>query len=227
MKNLFFPTTIVDGFFENPDLIRKIALNEKFDFKLNNYPGKKSRPINEISQLLYNTIIYKFTDLFFERKHNVAVSADMRFQLINEEYENGWVHRDDGVATAIIYLTPENKNKSIGTSLYDKRNILDDPNTYEPNNIDIPENKERFLQVKKYTDAKKTHNEKYKEVLNVSGLYNRGLLFDSHLYHAAHNFIGKDDTNSRLTIVICFYEILSTHSRPPIERIHRNALTII
>lgn len=219
MKNIFFPTTIIDGFFEDPDSVREFGLKQKFVDDHDNYPGARTQKIVELNPLLFKNASSKFIELFFPQQQ-VSVNLSMTFQIVDSRYGSGWIHRDPGIATAIIYLNKEHTMS--GTSLYKKKNVFDDIiTTPEYNNV-------KHAAIKQKTDNIETRikvNSCYEEVLNVKGLYNRALLFDSHQYHAAHNFFGENINDSRLTIVVFFHEVLC--NMYPIQRMHTNTISII
>lgn len=216
MKNIFFPTTIIDGFFEDVDEVRKIALMQEYSNTTSDYPGVRSRKINEISGTLFEAILTKFLSPFYEGE-GMDISASMYFQLIDKEFDSGVVHRDSfSVATGIIYLNP---NEVSGTSLYEKKNILVDP---------IADKRYfSFRNNRKDKETKNKINDHYDEVVSISGLYNRAVFFDSHLYHGAQYYHGQTIEDSRLTIITFFERISSQKGIYPIQRFHKNTTTII
>lgn len=222
MRNVYFPTTVVDGFFNDPDSIRRIGLEQEYADNNGTYPGHRSRRnLKEINEMLYETIMLKFLDLFFPRDQISGISGHGAFQLVSAKYGSGWVHRDNSsIASGIIYLTPNDQGESIGTSLYEKVNALDDPINHR---TQITEN--RFVNPSKYDAARKAHNSKFKEVMSVAGLYNRLFVFDSHFYHAAQNFVGETDQESRMTIVFFIQGVRCDGY--PMQRIHNGAVTIL
>jgi hypothetical protein len=215
MRNVFFPTTIIDGFFENPDEIRKIGLQQEYSNAKSDYPGMRTRPLSEINPYLFETIVFKFMSIFYGAE-GVELSASMYFQMIDKEFGRGSVHRDRPIATAIIYLNP---NQVSGTSLYEKKNILID--------TVVDKKYESYVTNRKDEKTRNEINDQYNEVINVKGLYNRAVLFDSHLYHAAHDYHGENLDDSRLTIITFFDKINSEKSIYPIQRLYKNAHTIL
>ena len=75
--------------------------------------------------------------------------------------------------------------------------------------------------------AMKLHNENYEETLNVRGLYNRMFLFDSIMFHGAHDFFGDDKESSRLTLILFFQKLSVGGNVFPISRMNMNALPTI
>lgn len=217
MKNVNFPTTIIDGFFENPDQIREYGLNEisKHQIRDETYPGVRSRYLNDINPDLFNSICEKMLRLFFNYREPIRWNAMMQFQLINKNYGSGWVHRDSlGIATSIIYLTPNAKN--IGTSIYENKYPFAEKAFHDQ--IEFKRN--CFINGGSDEEMRNKVNSNFNEVINVQGLYNRALFFDSHLLHAAHDFIGDDINSGRLTIVTLFKSIQFEDQLHPIPRMH-------
>jgi hypothetical protein len=54
------------------------------------------------------------------------------------------------------------------------------------------------------------------ETIRVSNVYNRLVTFDAYLKHAAHDYFGNDDSNSRLTIIFFVKKLFADHT--PISR---------
>ena len=191
-KSNYIPITIVDGFLEYPDRLREYALSLNcYSDVTNRWPGVRSESLYSLSPVLFNAINQKILDLFFSKNQVYQYNAISQFQIVNKKYQSGWVHQDPYVLTAILYLSP---NSISGTSLYSKKNIHYNDLTYideKVNSYKDNTNNEEFL---------KLHNQNYEETLNVKGLYNRLLVFDSSIYHAAHDFFGNDHIDSRLTL---------------------------
>lgn len=234
MRNLYFPTTIIDGFFEDPDVIRDYALKQEFFSSsewngpdtLPNYPGKRTASIEKLNPLLYHTINKKFMDLFFPTGQITVTIAHMAFQSISQHYGSGWVHRDYfNIATAVIYLSKHEGGKNTGTSLYTKKDAFND----SLHNSSLKNAKQMsFKHEIDDRDSREKTNSNFQEVLTINGLYNRAVLFDSHFYHAAQNFAGGELNDSRLSIIVFFDEIITSAAELfPIQRMHKKAYTII
>ena len=211
-----FPTTIVDGFFDTPDLIRNLALKQEYYYDSNNiWPGKRCNVL-KVSPILFRNIMDKTILLYFDSV--VDYTAKMNFQIIDKKYGNGWVHRDSGdnnIATGIIYLTPQSRS---GTSLFVKKRPLE----YHDSTI-IDKKIEFYKNINDgdpsyVADYSQTHNIEYEETVNIKGLYNRLVLFDSNLYHGAHDFFGEDINDSRLTISFFIRRLNCNYTALPVPR---------
>ena len=218
-KNTYTPTTIVDGFFDNPDKIRAYALNQKYDNDIDGrWPGSRTQNISSVSPIFFHTICQKILSLFYTAKQPYFYEAEVYFQIVDKKFGSGWVHKDPYVITAIVYLSPESGS---GTSLYVKKDIDFDDNEY------IPDKHTNYKNSIDQGISRDLNNEKYIETLNISGMYNRLVVFDSNTYHAAHDFFGDNKEESRLTCVI-FFSSITGNLETPLQRSKSfNSRTII
>ena len=220
MKTLHFPTTVVDDFFDYPDAVREFALQQEYlTDPQNKWPGKRSKFLHELNPVLFNTTIAKVFSLFYDLKQiEVKWVVLASFQLVGEEYQEGWVHRDENICTGIIYLSNQVCNS--GTTLYrpiDPVNaVLKNANKkYESfNNTDL---------VTSVKNCRLENNKQFRPTVTIENEYNRLVLFDSHLYHSANNFYGSEVESNRLTLVffvnrLDFNTSMSETTKTPISR---------
>jgi hypothetical protein len=218
-KNTYTPTTIVDGFFDNPDKIRAYALNQKYYNDIEGrWPGSRTQDLSTVSPVVFHTICQKILSLFFTKKQLYFYEAEAYFQIVDKKFESGWIHKDPYVITAIVYLTPDSIS---GTSLYVKKDIdyndssyLQDKFTNYKNGLDVGSSRD-------------LNNQNYIETLNISGLYNRFVVFDSNMYHAAQDFFGDSNEESRLTLVVFFSSITGDLETPLQRSKSFNSITIL
>ena len=206
---------VVDNFFEEPDAIRDFALRLPFKKSEDStWPGKRTELLHDLYPEFFNGVMLKTAGLLFSEKTSINYNARMSFQLIDKDYEKGWVHHDSPVSsiTAIVYLTP---GASSGTSLYLKNDITQcDDSIYAEQKI------ESFKTNNINSDLRTKHNNQYSESISIKGLYNRMFLFESHTYHAAHEFFGDTPDTSRLTLVY-FIDFTVPTSQLPVIRSNR------
>jgi hypothetical protein len=219
-NNIIIPTTIVDNFFDNPDKVRQWAIQQSFrPDELGRWPGLRSKQISELDNLFFDSVVRKSLSLFFDLQQEIDISwvASMGFQIVHKNYDSGWVHSDVSVSqiTGIVYLNKDT-NLAGGTSIMRKKeNIL---------SLDLSFNKfkeESYLKkrtIQEVEEYREKHNNQFEETINISNVYNRLVLFDSHLYHKAQSFFGEDD-DARLTLVFFISKLLVNNS--PISRLHR------
>lgn len=199
MKTLHFPITVVDDFFEYPDAVREFALQQEYlPDPDNKWPGKRTKPLHELSPVLYNTTIAKVLSLFYDlKKIEVKWCVNARFQLVGEEYEEGWVHTDkENLITGIIYLSNQVCNS--GTTLY---RPIDPVNAVLKNTNKKHESFNNTDLVTSVKDFRLENNKQFRPTVTIESEYNRLVLFDSHLYHSANNFYGSGVESNRLTLV--------------------------
>ena len=206
LHNNYFPTTIVDGFFDNPDKIRQFALEQDFySDDAGNWPGLRSAELFTLSPVVFNEVCRKILSLFFTADQAYSYNIESSFQIVNANYNTGWVHKDPSIITIMLYLTPGSFS---GTSLYLKKNILFDDNTFINDKISSYKLKSDNI------EARNLNNQNYEETINVKGLYNRLLVFDSNIYHAAHDFFGSSKEDSRLTLVSFVHGLIGDYRSP-------------
>ena len=168
------PTLIKDGFFEDPDLIRRWALSKQFlDVSAHNlqykttesWPGTRCRALHEdhpefaqefIDQILTNVM----------RVPPCKFKANCSFQVIYQRDGDSWVHQDHQQfsVAGLVYLTPDPPPNS-GTLFY----------------VPMP-------------------GGGYKETDAVANEYNRLLIFDPQTHHKSDQYFGDTKENARLTL---------------------------
>ena len=215
------PVTVLDNFFDDPDAVRELAIQQKFEVdSLARWPGKRTKPIHEISTELHTMLCARLFSLFYDfRVDNLSWAVDATFQKVDASYKEGWIHSDakDSVLSAIIYLTP-NADINSGTSIYRRKKENKFANTKnndkkmaylagEINNVDI----------EKY---RLENNSQFEETIKVGNVYNRLIAFDSQLFHAAQSFFGnEEEDNERLTLVLFTNSLIA--GRSPVFRSKR------
>ena len=128
-----YPVTIIENFYENPDAIRKFALEQKYTFchEVKDidyvYPGCRTKDLSILDKTLFDKICTKLVSVF----HN-AENDHMRwlittsFQSVSAEYAQGVIHTDHNtIFAAVLYLTPDAPLNS-GTSLFKPNKSFDD-----------------------------------------------------------------------------------------------------
>ena len=213
------PVTILDNFLDEPDKIRNWALSlEYFPDPEGKWPGLRTNTLSEINEPFFHMVCKKYFSQFYDlSKDKLEWKITMCFQIVNERYDCGWIHSDEGASqiTGIIYLTPD-PNLNSGTSIYqEKKNIIISEHNYTQIKEDSYLNKISIEHAKKYKDE---HNSQYEETIRISNIYNRLISFDSHLHHAAQEFFGKN-TDSRLTLVFFVNQLYVNNT--PVGRVRR------
>ena len=176
-----------DGFFENPDKVRKYALTQTYYSSDNdpnnaNYPGHRSDFLSAINNELFKEFaqnLYKVIGL--ERQHPSFIHSF--FQYTTEADGNSWVHRDslhfDPTHVGLVYLTP-NPQPNSGTILYTPKyegawDVENSENSGSPDDYEI------------------------KHVFDNA--YNRVVVYDPQEFHKSDTYFGSTRYDSRLFIV--------------------------
>ncbi len=208
MKTVNFPVTVVDDFFDDPDYVREFALSQDYFIdEEGNWPGKRTKPLHEIDSNFFNSVINKLLSLFYDfSSTQVQWNAAAHFQLIDESYEEGWVHLDKSLASAIVYLSKDIKGS--GTTIYRPLNPL---SCTIKNNAHKINNFKNCSLGEDIGFLRKENNEQFRPTVYVESEYNRLFMFDGHMYHSANDFFGNDKNSSRLTL-ICFLKNVSFSS---------------
>ena len=208
------PTSIIDNFFETPELIRDYALSLEFSKPNGNYPGVRTNPISDINNQLFNLILKKIHNTFFGSNDKIGISCESYFQLIDSSFEGGWFHQDsnDYHIAGVVYLNsdaPLNGGTIIGQNV---------------KNVDIEKYKFRddfyknkVIDLTSYKQIKDEFNNSFDETLIVNNIFNRALIYDAKKFHRENQFFGKTKEDSRLTLIF-FIRFVMENSFPPMIR---------
>ena len=104
---------IIDDFYRDPDLIRDVALQSKFEVK-GNFPGNRTESfatddVKEAIQTLILPHAGKIT------KWDAMYNGSFQY---TTAFDRSWIHADNGTTWAgLVYLTPDAPLSS-GTGLY-------------------------------------------------------------------------------------------------------------
>ena len=194
-----YPIKIIDNFYENPDGIRKYALEQNFYKRVGNYPGIRCDRLSDLNRPLFEFFSNKLVSLYFNDK-NLKIEYDVitNFQIIDNKYDVGWIHHDDigyfDVA-GVVYLVP-NAPINTGTSIY--RPIVD-----SINHVNLPMDPLSIenLNLYEYEKQQKVFNSQFEKTLDVGNVYNRLVVYPVTEWHTQSGFFGINKENSRLTQV--------------------------
>ncbi len=215
-----YPVAIVENFYENPDAIRKFALEQDYKFCHERpnlkyvYPGSRTKDLVDINKSLHEKICKKLVSVFHNDEYDFmrwAISTS--FQSVTEEYKEGVIHTDqDTVFAAVLFLTPD-APLNAGTSLFRKSNSFDE-NQYS----DALSNNDASFKDGHIEMSTKYHA-MFDEVVRVNNVYNTIVIYEGRHFHAANKFFGKTLQDSRLTQVFFINKIdAQKHSVFPINR---------
>tara|TARA_R110002012_G_C11449691_1_gene591596 strand:- start:56 stop:670 length:615 start_codon:yes stop_codon:yes gene_type:complete len=192
------PTTVLDDFFKKPENIIDFSKTIKYkigsespEINNNQCTIKRSDCLSIIHPPLYKHINNKVLSLFFE-DNQFEVESTLRFQIIENDEDTGWIHQDPCLFTYIIYLSPDNEINR-GTSLYK-----------------LKDKKSHFI-----NNGKDTQNNTFDKILDVKDNFNRIVCFSSEMFHASNKL--NNNLSPRL-ILIGFVHKVQNKNIFPITR---------
>jgi len=207
------PVVVVDNFFEDPDVVRDYALSLDY-FKVDdNYPGVRTELLDKLNPEFFESLSMRLFSLLYDfNVQSAGGYVQACFQLITEEYEEGWVHSDlstdDWSVAGVIYLTPEAPRNG-GTSMY---RLCSDQHPEQS------EFKNKFyanghVDIVDYRKARDAFNQHYEKTLEVSNIYNRLIMYNTEQLHRGDKFFGLSKNTARLTLVF-FAKVLGDQPTP-------------
>ena len=213
-----FPITIIDNFFDDPFSV--VKWSKSLDYKKDEffrYPGVRSKNLVELDRNFIYELTKKILSIFYEKIPN-QYEVQSYFDIIKSNtFEKGWIHRDDGELSYIIYLN-EFYSKNCGTSLYTLKNTH--TGTSDNNNL-MSFKQEDFknnIISTKGREARNYINSQYNKEIDIPPKFNRLLLFPSHHAHSA-NLLDTGTEEDRLILVGYISNIYSTST--PSQRFHK------
>jgi hypothetical protein len=216
MNNI--PALCIDDFYSDPDSVRALALKQEYSVPVEgNYPGKRTKRLDELDKNFFNQFCNKLLSVFFDLdSESISYEIDTSFQLIPSVDPNpmspknmGWVHYDENVIFAgVIFLTPK-IDLNCGTSIFklvdkEKLDLSNAKKDFYKNGIDSD-----------YDNRIQRHRDAYIETIRFNNVYNRLIAFDSSCAHGVNSYYS--DSDLRLTQVF-FVTKIGTNTKPPILR---------
>lgn len=172
---------VIDNFYENPDEVRQIALEQNFDPDLRYHKGKRTNKkflapnTKEIFESLIGRKITNWVNYEYNGVFQYCTPQDLLV-----------IHSDVQSYAGMIYLTPDAPPQT-GTSFYRSKAH--------------PEVRKCHVSHPLYNEVfKEDYYDKTKfELVDIVGnVYNRLVLFDSSTIHTATEYFGNNKENSRL-----------------------------
>ena len=215
-RPLYFPLTIIDGIFANPEEVLKLAKSLEYQEPAGtNYPGVASKKtIAEIDIDLAKYVCQQIFSPFWDpRDHEIEWHVVQDFQKITPHSDrghllnNGLIHADNNVGqlgTAIIYLNDAPEG-NVGTSFYEKKK--DFKSTYMTGSTVPPEYLEATKEYHRTGVSNPRleeliieHRAKFNETIRIQQKANRMVLFPAEIWHAQTTY-GTGDRYSVRTFV--------------------------
>lgn len=197
----YFPTIIVDDFFEAPHMIRWWALQQDF-FKgdRGSWPGVRSELLHVSNLELYSLLMRKIYSAVKDYGVNEIFDLQTGFQLIDKSWGTGWVHDDDPKLhiAGLVYLSPNAPVES-GTTLYlDSTDFNGDRYSEIFMNDVFSDNEADRATFSKYREEQRAC---FTPTVRIGNVFNRCIIFDTRNWHSADNFFGSTKQDTRLTNV--------------------------
>jgi tetratricopeptide (TPR) repeat protein len=171
---------VVDNFFQDPDAVRKFALEQEY-LVTGNYPGARTKSFaNEVQKAYFEKILNRKIT-YWPGGYNAS------FQYTTSNMKS-WIHRDMTDYSAMIYLTPDAPLNG-GTRIYRHKASGLTYGTGEANEL----------------LNKDSGNEDAWDVIEeVKNVYNRCIIFDGRRSHKSHEYFGTDLYDGRLFMIFFF-----------------------
>lgn len=182
--------TVVDDFYANPDAVRQFALSQRFEPDQRYFRGERTA----------EKFLFPYMKEHFEKILGAKIThwLDHKYNGIFQWCKAGTevvFHSDHQTFAAVVYLTPDAPLNS-GTSFYQsKETKLRKP----PTPADAWAANTTVQELEKATyGGKLTDPTAWDLVDTVGNVYNRLVIWDSKMIHAASSYFGDDIRNSRL-----------------------------
>lgn len=190
-KNIFIPTQIVtfhnktpsylviDNFYSDPNVIRSYAINQVYESNTAHHKGKRS--VNQLFR--FNGLKERFEHILNHKIHNwnnYIVNGCFQYCIAEDK---SVYHCDPQDYAGIIYLTPDAPVQT-GTTFYRSKNTQ---------KMKVKNDEYRIAFKNGHYDSTEF------DVVDVVGnIYNRLVLFDAKIIHAAPYYFGTEIHNARL-----------------------------
>ena len=203
-----YPLIIKDNFFSDPDAIVNIINHVDYSLSSNNYPGVRTKSLDEINPKLYEHIFQKIFLLLHDQlplrfESNLKVGFHKIKPFVEgdkwDKKNRGWVHKDGCLFGGVIYLD-KNPDKDAGTSIYKSKDGFD---VQTQENIDAKElfYSGQLIDDGHYYNAYDRVRNQYEETLKIPNVYNRLVLIPNDQPHAMTT-IGDKERNT--LVFLCF-----------------------
>jgi len=180
-------TIIVDGFYNDVDLVRQFALQQEFNVN-GNYPGHRTPSltndtVKEVIQNIVRTAGGKIT-WWDTEQYNGA------FQYTTAA-DRSWIHADQTSNWAgVCYLTPD-APATAGTGLFRHKSTgLYSAPKNEDGSLDMD-----YLSIINQDSQDMT---KWERIDTLANKYNRLVLYRGDIFHMSLDYFGKDKYDGRL-----------------------------
>jgi len=167
---------VIDDFLDDPEKIRKFALQCNFDIR-GNYPGVRAKWENTEYEQELN---HKLEELIGTPVDHEGASKE--FQICTEFEDDNWIHHDTKHLAGVLYLTPD-APLEYGTSIFRHKNT-------------------GLVYGYNHQGEDLRNEDEWEETIRIGNVYNRLILYNGFQYHRSNNLgFGRSLDYSRLTQV--------------------------
>jgi uncharacterized protein DUF6445 len=181
---------VVDDFYSNPDAVRQFALDQKYEPDNRYFRGSRTE----------SKYLFPFLKERFEKMLGAKIThwLDHKYNGVFQFCPAGTevvFHSDHQTFAAVVYLTPD-APLATGTSFYrSKETKLRKP----PTQADAWATGTTVVELEEKTYKDKLTNPEHWELVDqIANVYNRLVIWDSKMIHAASGYFGTDIRDSRL-----------------------------
>jgi len=217
MNNI--PITIVDDFLDNPEEVKNWALECDYASPKNKvYPGRRTRPLQQIHPQYTSYINRRIASLFFSDKKDISITADSYFYVIDDYKGKGWIHQDWSAMTAIVYLSDQSDNLNRGTSLFklkkDKLFLFDNQEEIDWYNTRFKQFKGESLSEEEKSIKQDWEDRHFEKIIDIPNRFNRLIVFDPNYFHSANYLDPDPEYGKRISFISFFHSIKSKELYP-------------
>ena len=178
LRKLIPSFVVVDNFYENPDLVRTFALKQDFNYHPDYHKGKRTDVVYRFDGLKES--FESILGIKIKNWEKYGVNGCFQYCIAGDQLV---YHYDTQEYAGVLFLTPD-APPNTGTSFY--RSKYTKKSRVEQKDVPITF-KNGFLDSTEF------------DVVDVVGnVYNRLVLFDAQMIHAASTYFGNSIENGRL-----------------------------
>jgi Family of unknown function (DUF6445) len=197
---------VIDGFYSNPDQVRNVALNTKY----NNFGDAQNFPGAESEKAFYSSTLKERFERLIEKQINISpdkyIFGKFRYST-REDNAQTEVHLDNGIEwTGIVYLSKDQDSMG-GLGIYKHRD-LELLNAPDKNQLTLFQCKDINEFDAKYVYPITKSKDQWELLYEIPIKYNRLILFKGCKYfHGITEQFGKSINDARLTQNFFFQEL--------------------
>lgn len=235
----YFPTTIVDNFFEEPKEVVKFANKQNFIInKQGFFPGKRTQALHILHEKFFNSVLSKIINLHFDFSTHTVYweNVEMYFQKIKPYSEDkqslinkGLIHKDgDYPLVGLIYLN-EDADLDSGMSIFrptgkHKEDIAKTERLLEKKQDIYKKENPTSSDLKDLEKLIQDINYGFEETLKVNNVFNRLVSYNGNDFHGANNFMANKEEEK--LILVFFIGGIKASGFYPIQRMNNQKINL-